>query len=270
MTFVEKGDGPPIVLVPGVQGRWEYMGATVDALSRSHRVITFSLCDEPSQRQQAELTGGLEDFVDQIELALDSRGIGKAAICGVSLGGLISLRFAARHPERTSALILVSTPGPGWHLKRSHRRYAGHPWLLGPLFFAGVPKRLGGEIAIALPNWRERWQFASRVIRTLLLTPLSPSRMAARARMIDGVDNKADCAAVSAPTLLIMGERGLDHVVPADGSCEYLRLIPGSRTATLEHTGHLGCVTRPEAFAALVGEFLKSEGIASRSNQDAA
>jgi pimeloyl-ACP methyl ester carboxylesterase len=270
MTFVDKGDGPPIVLVPGLQGRWEYMSSTVDALAQSHRVITFSLCDEPGQRGNAGMHGGLEDFVDQIGLALDSRGIAKAAICGVSLGGLISLRFAARRPERTSALVLVSTPGPGWHLKQAHRRYARYPWLLGPLFFAGVPTRLGGEIATAIPNWRERWQFGGRVIRMLLLKPLSPSRMAARARLIDGVDNSADCAAVSAPTLLITGEPALDHVVPADGSCEYARLISGSRTATLKHTGHLGCVTRPKAFASLVGEFLRSVGIASRSSQDAA
>ena len=42
-----RGDGPPLVLVPGMQGRWEWMTPTVDALARRFRVATYSLCGEP-------------------------------------------------------------------------------------------------------------------------------------------------------------------------------------------------------------------------------
>ncbi|MSO49750.1 MAG: hypothetical protein EXQ49_07580 [Acidobacteria bacterium] len=82
--------------------------------------------------------------------ALDERGLARAAICGVSFGGRVALRFAARRPERTEALVLVSAPGPGWHLKPSHRWGARHPLLAAPAFFAVMGVRLWSELAVAM------------------------------------------------------------------------------------------------------------------------
>jgi pimeloyl-ACP methyl ester carboxylesterase len=76
--------------------------------------------------------------------------------------------------------------------------------------------------------------------------------MAARVRNLEGVDFAADARRVLAPSLVVTGEPGLDRVVPVEGTREYLRLIPGSVGATLERTGHIGLITRPEAFAEIV------------------
>ncbi|MGH7635266.1 MAG: alpha/beta fold hydrolase, partial [Gemmatimonadaceae bacterium] len=64
-----------------------------------------------------------------------------------------------------------------------------------------------------------------------------------------------ESARISAPTLVVTGEPALDHVVPAAGSSEYGRLIRNARTVVRARTGHLGSVTRPDEFAALVAEF---------------
>ena len=48
MQIIERGTGTPLVLVPPLPGRWEYVRPAVNALAESFRVITFSLCDEPS------------------------------------------------------------------------------------------------------------------------------------------------------------------------------------------------------------------------------
>jgi pimeloyl-ACP methyl ester carboxylesterase len=85
--------------------------------------------------------------------------------------------------------------------------------------------------------------------------PVSLSSMAARAKMISIDDVRPDCGRITAPTLIVTGERHLDHVVPVDGSCQYLQLIPDSRAVVLERTGHLGSITRPDAFAAIVRAF---------------
>ena len=270
MRIIDKGQGIPVVLVPGIQGRWEYFGPTVEALSRSHRVITFSLCDEPGWRPSGDQRPGLDRFVDQIDAALAESGLERAVICGISFGGLVALRFAASRPDRTTALVLASVPGPGWHLRRSHRRYVRFPWLSTPLFLTGVPGRLRGEIAAAIPDPVERRGFTRGLLGLLLKAPLSPSRMAARARLIDGVDNAAECTRIAAPTLLVTGEPELDHVVSVGGTNEYAPLIPGSLVVTLDRTGHLGCITRPVAFAEAIGGFLKSAGVASRSGEHAA
>jgi pimeloyl-ACP methyl ester carboxylesterase len=247
MTIVDRGAGTPIVLVPGLQGDWEYLRRAVDALSRQHRVITFSLGDE---------RGGLDGLAAQVEAALDDRGLARAAICGVSFGGRVALRFAARHPERTNALVLVSVPGPRWHLKRSHRWCARHPIVSAPVVFPALFARMRRELNAAMPDPSQRRRLMRHQIGLVFRGCISPSRMAARALLIDWLDVKADCAAITAPTLIISGEPHLDHVVPANGTCEYAALIAGSRGVTLARTGHLGCITRPEAFADLVHEFL--------------
>jgi len=257
MRIVDRGEGPALVLVPSLQGRWEYLSRTVDVLARSHRVITFSLCDERGWGQPSR-NGGMDRFADQITDVLDDRGLSRAILCGVSFGGRIALRFAAAPPDRTSALILVSTPGPGWQLKPVHRVYARNPLLLAPLFFAGAPARFRPELAAAFPYWKERLSFSLEQLQTLMTAPLSPSRMAERARLIDGADVVRDCAAVASPTLVITGERDLDHVVPADGTSAYTRVIAGARSVTLPRSGHFGCITRPEAFAGVVDEFLEA------------
>ena len=247
MTIVDKGQGRPIVVVPSVHGRWEYLAPAIDALARSHRVITFSY----------RVARGLDALADQVEAALDDRGLDRASILGISFGGRVALRFAARRPERTSALVMVSVPGPRFRMKRSHRVGARYPRMFAPLFFAAMPKRIWAEVTAAMPDPRARRAFARWQLRTLLRSPLSPSQMAARALLIDGVDMAADCAKVSAPTLIVSGEPRLDYVVPSDGTIEYARMIAGARAVTLKGTGHLGSITKPEAFAKVVGDFLE-------------
>lgn len=258
MHFIERGQGEPLVLIPGLQGRWEYMRPAVSALAEFYRVITFPLCDERSARAPFDPDRGVDNFADQVCSVLDRAHVRSAVICGVSFGGVVALRCAARHAERTKALILVSTPGPTWHLRRKHELYSRLPWLFGPLFVAESPWRLRREIAVAIPNPRERRAFVVEQLKTLCRAPLSLPAMAARARMIKSSERAAECASVTAPTLVIHGEPSLDHVVHTAGTCEYATLIPGARVAMMSGTGHLGSITRPREFARVIRDFLVS------------
>ena len=74
------------------------MRPAVDALARHHRVITFSLCDERTSPFPCDPAQAFENYVSQVELALDRAGVDRAVIAGVSYGGLIATEFAARHP----------------------------------------------------------------------------------------------------------------------------------------------------------------------------
>jgi 3-oxoadipate enol-lactonase len=245
MQIVDRGSGPPLVLIPGLQGRWEYLRPAVDALSSCFRVLTFSLDADD-----------LDGYAEQVGSALTEKGIERSAICGVSFGGLIAVRFAAQHPARCSALVLASTPQPALRLRRRHQMYLRAPWIFGPVFLAESPLRLRPEICAAIPEPRARRRFAMLGLRTLFSSPVSLSRMAARARLIASMDAGPDCERITAPTLIITGERGLDHVVPVEGSSEYARRIRNARAVVLERTGHLGTITRPEAFTDVVREFL--------------
>lgn len=256
MQIVEQGRGAPLVLIPGIQGRWEYTRPAVEALAEHFRVITFSLRGEPSSGLEFTPDGGLDQFADQVRDALDDRGVNRAVICGISFGGLVALRFAAREPERTTALIMVSTPGPDWHLKPKHEMYTKVPWLFGPVFIAEAPARMRREIKTALPDAQDRRQLLLRQMRTFVSAPLSVSRLATRARLIGRYNRRADCAQIHRPTLIMHGEPGLDHVVPAHGSSEYAGLIEGAKVQQLDETGHLGSVTRPREFADAILRFV--------------
>jgi pimeloyl-ACP methyl ester carboxylesterase len=259
MLTIDRGTGEPLILIPGLQGRWEYMRRAVEALSKSHRVITFSLCDEPSACAPIDLDHrGLDGYVAHIEAILNTLKVDRAAICGVSFGGLIALRFAATMMERTSALILASTPGPRFHLKTRHKLYAHVPWLFGPLFAAESPSRLRAEMSAALPDERERRRFINDAVKTFREAPLSAPRMARRALLIESYDRVTDCACITCPTLVIHGDPSLDFVVDADETANYGRLISGARIVMMERTGHIGSITQPQRFAEIVSGFLDS------------
>jgi pimeloyl-ACP methyl ester carboxylesterase len=246
MNLVDRGSGPPLVLIPGLQGRWEYMRATVDALAPFFRVITFSL--EGSD---------LDSYAQQVATALSRADVERAIVCGVSFGGLIAVRFASRHASRCAMLVLASTPRPALTLRPRHRIYLKMPWLLGPLFLAETPFRVRRELRAAMAESSARRRFSLNALRTLLGAPVSLGAMAARARLVTTDAVAADCTQITAPTLILTGEAHLDHVVPVEGAAEYARLIPHARRAVLASTGHLGSMTRPREFAALVREFVE-------------
>jgi 3-oxoadipate enol-lactonase len=253
---VEVGKGPPLLLVPGIQGRWEYLRPAIDALATSFRTLTFPLCGEPGSDAPLHRALGIDNDARQIQAVLARSGIERAVICGISFGGLPAIRFASAAPGRTAALILVSVPGPHWHLRPHHRAYAAAPWLFGPLFLIESPWRLRSEVRSALPRIGPRWRFVRGQLGALLRAPLSPARMALRAEFISSAHLVDDCASIVAPTLVVTGEPGLDRVVRVDGTLAYVQLIAGAQHATLGGTGHLGSITRPEAFASLVREFV--------------
>jgi pimeloyl-ACP methyl ester carboxylesterase len=177
-------------------------------------------------------------------------------VCGISFGGLVAVRFAARCAVRTSALILSSAPGPEFTLRRRHRIYIRAPWVFGPFFLVETPLRLRKEVAVALPRAADRRRLAWRQTRTFFSAPLSIPSMAARARVFGSVSLRAECRTISAPTLVITGEPGLDRVVPVESTLEYTTEIPQARHVRLDHTGHVGYLTRPPEFASAVREFL--------------
>ena len=264
MKIIELGQGTPLVFIPGLQGRCEYTRVTVDALATCFRVITFSLADEPDAQAPFDAASGFANYSEHVRNVLDKVSVDRAIVCGVSFGGLVALRFTAHFPNRVLALVLASTPGPGWHLKERHDMYARWPLVFGPLFMVEAPLRARAELRAALPRAAERWAFSRYILRTLWSAPISLRRMARRARRIAGYDAQADAAHVVAPTLVVTGEPGLDHVVDVDGSSKYAQLIAGAKYVVLRRTGHQGTLTRPQLFADEVCGFAQTLGQRAR------
>lgn len=255
MHIVDIGSGPAIVIVPGIQGRWEWLRPGVDALARHCRVVTFSLADEPTSGAGFDAANGFRSYVDQVAAAMDQARLDRAVICGVSYGGLIAATFAARHPERTTALVLASAIPPTWAPDRRARFLLRAPGLLSPLFCLGSV-RMFGELAAAAGGTAKGIALSARHGLNVLRHMFSPSRMARRVHLIEGLALERELAAVRVPTLILTGEAALDRVVPVAATREYLRLWPRATSATLVRSGHLGIITRPDEFARIVSAFI--------------
>jgi pimeloyl-ACP methyl ester carboxylesterase len=258
--MIDRGTGTPIILIPGLQGRWEWMRPTVDALAKHHRVITFSLCDERTSLFPCDPAKGFDNFLEQIDLALDRSGLAKAAIVGVSYGGLIAAEFAARRRQSVTRLVLASALHKTWQPDRAQQRYLKAPRLLSPLFLVTAPSRLRPEVSAAIPPLRARLRFSAWHSIRAVLSPTTPTRMARRIAWARS-HHFANPHSVKAPTLLVTGERHLDRVLPVDVTRRYLDDIDLARLVVLEHTGHLGSVTRPEEFAAVVRSFVENDDV---------
>jgi pimeloyl-ACP methyl ester carboxylesterase len=250
--MITLGSGPPLVLIPGIQGRWEWMRPAVAALAERCRVITFSLAGDSGSGCAVDPSLGFDNYVVQIDAALDRAGLTRAALCGVSFGGLVAVHYAAVRPARVSGLVLASTPSPRWTPDRQVQQYMRAPRLLSPLFVLRSPLRIGPEIVAACEGPGAAAAFAVRHLVRIAAAPFSPRLMTERVRFLEHVDLARDCRQVQAPALVITGEPGLDRVVPVDSTRELLSFLPQAEARTLERTGHIGLITRPTAFAELV------------------
>ncbi len=253
--MIDRGKGTPIVLIPGLQGRWEWMRPAVDALAKHHRVITFSLCDERSSPFPCDPGRAFENYISQLDLVLDRAGLDRAVIAGVSYGGLIAAEFAARRPERVSALVLASALHASWEPDQRQQSYLDSPILRSPLFVATAPQRMRPELVAAMPSMVERLRFSASHGARVFLSPTTPGRMARRIVWARS-HQFADPHRVTAPALVLTGEPGLDRVVPVDVSRRYLNDLEQAEHVVLKRTGHLGLVTRPEAFAGVLERFV--------------
>lgn len=255
----------PIVLIPGIQGHAEWMTPAMKALQQTREVRTFSLnVDNGSGDPFAQ-------WVAEIDKAIDHFVPGRAAIVGVSFGGLVAMHYAATRPERTAALVLVSAPSPRMRLGQSEAVLVNRPLSLlplFPLFAARALQRLLPEVWTAIDSWPGRLRFLATYGWQVARRPMHPWKSARWVREWQGRDLASECAHIQAPTHIITGDDALDRVVPTTSTRDYLSLISGATAALFPRTGHIGLVTQPAAFAALVDEFLNGLD-SSRSRRSA-
>jgi pimeloyl-ACP methyl ester carboxylesterase len=112
--YLTEGQGEPVVLIHGLHAsaelNWNLPGI-VGELAKDHRVIALDLPGHGrSEKPDDEAAYGLQ-LAEDIVLLLDHLKIQRAHIVGYSLGGMVALKFIARHPER---VLSGTLGGIGW------------------------------------------------------------------------------------------------------------------------------------------------------------
>jgi pimeloyl-ACP methyl ester carboxylesterase len=252
----DQGTGPPVVVVPGVHGRWEWARPALQHLARRCRAMSYSLCGDIGSGWRFDPTLGFESYVRQLDSILDQGSIQRTALCGVSFGGFVALRYAAQRPDRVSALVLASVPGPRWRPSPQQSRWLARPWWSAPTFVLTSPLRLWPEVSAAMPDASQRMRFFVRQGVRCMTAPIVPPLMASRIRCAESIDFQNDSGKVRAATWVVTGEESLDRVVPVGSTRMYTSLIRGAEYIVFQQTGHIGVLTQPARFAEIVSGFV--------------
>jgi pimeloyl-ACP methyl ester carboxylesterase len=247
-----RENAPVIILVHGFSVSLESWDGWAGDLSADYRVIRMDLPGhgltgpDPEQRYSVPQTA---QFIGDL---MDSLGIDQANIGGNSLGGLAAWRFAANNPDRVSSLILVS-PG-GYSINGVTENPVAVPAAVQayfrsapPAFVSAATATLYGDPARLDPAVPER-------ISALMRHDENGAAMVTRLEVFTLPDPEADLARVSAPTLILHGER--DVMIPVDHSRAMAAVIPGAQLVTFDNLGHVAHEEDPVRTLIAVRAFL--------------
>jgi pimeloyl-ACP methyl ester carboxylesterase len=107
-TFHEWGDGPPLLLIPGMAGGIDLIAPLARKLAYHFRVIALQLRGEDDPfvlRRRFDLS----DLVDDVAEFLDWQNLERPDVLGVSFGGVLGLECAVRYPHRFRSLSVHGT-----------------------------------------------------------------------------------------------------------------------------------------------------------------
>ena len=91
----DEGSGPVVIVIPGVQGRWEWMEPALRELQRTCRVISYTLRGRQAADRPAD-GPAFDGYIRQLDDVFERSGVERATLCGVSYGGL-ELRCHRQH-----------------------------------------------------------------------------------------------------------------------------------------------------------------------------
>jgi pimeloyl-ACP methyl ester carboxylesterase len=189
----------------------------------------------------------IADMADWIAALLDAAGTAKAWLVGHSMGSLIALETAARHPANVSALSLIGTAATmtvGPDLLKAAEANDRSAVDMVSIWGLGFQAELGGSLAPGL--WMHAG--AQRVLERCKPGVLFNDLAACNAYQ----NALAAAAQVMVPSTLILGER--DMMTPAKAGKTLASALPNSRMVVIPGAGHMMMTERPdELLAALRG-----------------
>jgi pimeloyl-ACP methyl ester carboxylesterase/DNA-binding CsgD family transcriptional regulator len=243
IAYARQGQGPPLVRAAHWLSHLEFDWQSPvwhDFLTDLMQGRTLVRYDERgtglSDRDIGDLS--FDAMVGDLELIIDTLGLERVSLLGMSQGGAISIAYAVRHPERVSALVLCGAYARGHaHRGRSAQQIEEAEVLLEMIrvgWGTQDPKFRRVFASMFLPEGSHE-QFEA--FDDLQRVSASPDTAYGLRRMFDGIDVTALCAQVSVPTLVMHVRE--DGVVPFEEGRVLASLIPGARLVPLEGRNHI-------------------------------
>jgi 3-oxoadipate enol-lactonase/4-carboxymuconolactone decarboxylase len=177
---------------------------------------------------------------------LDAAGAAKAAVAGLSLGGMTAMQMAVSTPERLTAIAICNStadiPAQFWMDRVTTVRAKGMPAMTDAIMSRWFPPAVLAANPPYLATARSTFE------------ALDANGYAACCMAIAGLAVKDALPGIRLPTLVVVGS--LDQATPAaTGGEPIAAAIPGAKLVSLP-TGHISPLERPDALAAVLADFL--------------
>jgi proline iminopeptidase len=262
-----SGRGPPMVMLHGGPGLWDYLGPVAAMVEDWATVYRYD------QRACGRSTGAgphtIARHVGDLEALRAHWGLERFVLLGHSWGASLALHYALTHPDRLSGLVYVSGTGvdPRWNAdyrtaRRAHLGDAGERERLAAAKRWANEGSVEAEHIACIAGWRADYADieAGREHALAMLLPgvrvnrgvnaelnLEAGRFTIAPEMPDRL------RALDVPALVI---HGAADPRPAWAAKQVADLIPRARFLLLEGAGHSPWVEKPHAFSGALHGFL--------------
>ena len=246
MYYEVSGSGDPLVVLHGAYMNIPTMGAIIPTLARTHKVYAIELQGH-GRTTDIDRPITYPAMADDVAAFMDSAGLAKADVFGYSMGAIVGLQMAIRHPGKVNKLVFGSGAYDleGWQ----------------PAFKAAIPQ-MTVEMIVALPFAQEYRKLAP-----------NPDGFPELARKLIALEKEPmawedDVKKVKAPVLIIAGDADvatLEHTVAMfrllGGGVmgDMGQPLPPSRLAIMPATAHTAVITQTELLHAFIEPFLKGQ-----------
>jgi aminoacrylate hydrolase len=253
LYYEEQGQGPALLLVPGLSGQGSFWAAQVADFARDFRVVVHDHRGT-GKSTHSRITYSVDQMAADVLRLMDRLGIASAHLVGHSTGGAIGQVIAQDHPERLQSLVLSAT----WAGRDPYfrRLFESRKEILQAL---GVAAYLRASVLMLAPPWWVSGNDAAIAAQhTLALAAQAPIEvMTSRMDAIVAFDRRDRLGAIRVPTLVVVAAD--DMVTPRFYSDELASRIPGAKLVVLDGGGHVAPQIATGPYNATVGGFLRAQ-----------
>jgi pimeloyl-ACP methyl ester carboxylesterase len=242
--YMVGGQGKPLVLVHGLAGRAEnWLSLIPEFTKNGYQVYALDLLGY-GRSQQPDVDYSIALETDILRQFLDSQNLHQVDLAGWSMGGWISLKFAAEHPDRVNRLVLIDSAGLLFN--------AVNAGALRPKTEAEYAHLL----AVLSPNPKPVPSFVARdVVRNFIANDWVVGRaLASMGTGKDLMDNKLQT--VTMPVLIVWGKE--DVMTPLSVGEKMHTAMPQSLFYVYDGTGHLAPTDRSAEVSEAMVKFLQA------------
>ena len=246
-----KGSGPPILFSHGLLWSGEMFSAQIKALRTSHRCICY---DHRGQGQSppSPTPFDMETLFDDAVALIEKLELGPVHFVGLSMGGFVGMRLAARRPEYIKSLVLIETaadPEPRLNIPK-YKALALLASLLGYRML--VPPIMKIMFGTAFRQDPQRAELRRKMEDHL--ASLRPAETQAALRsVIRRRSIEQELASIQTPTLVLHGSE--DTAIRLPRAQKMAEAIPGARLVLIPRARHTSTVEEPEAVTAALAAF---------------